>query len=58
MLNVSSTCGRNSSHSWSRQSISTVARAAMKNSLKVAMARSVALIRWLWGGGKLDVYCL
>ncbi len=36
--------------------MSTVARAAMKDSLKVAMARSAALTRWLWGGDKLDVH--
>ncbi len=37
MFNVSSTCGRNSSQSWRGQSISTVARAAKKCSLNVAM---------------------
>ncbi len=42
-LSVCSTCGRNSSQGWSGQSMSTVARAATKCSLKVLMARSVAL---------------
>ncbi len=50
IFNVSSTCGRNSSHSWRGQCVSTVASAAMKCSLKVVMARSAALTRWLCGG--------
>jgi hypothetical protein len=56
MFKVSLTCRRNSSQSWSRQSISTVARAAMKCSLKVAMVHLLALTRWLCGGtvGTLD----
>ena len=40
---VSSTCGRNSSQSWRGHSMSTVARAAIKCSLKVAMVHSVVL---------------
>ncbi len=55
MFNVSLTCGRNSSHSWRGQSVSTVARAAMQCSLKVAMACSVALTQWLLGGDEMDV---
>ncbi len=43
MFNVSSTCGRNSSHSWCGQSVSNMEREAMKFSLKVAMAHSAAL---------------
>ncbi len=50
IFNVSSTCGRNSSQSWRGQSWSTVARAAMKFSLKVAIACSAALALWLCGG--------
>jgi hypothetical protein len=42
MFNVSLNFGRNSSQSWRGQSISMVARAAMKCSLNVAMACSVA----------------
>lgn len=45
MLSVSSTCGRNSSHSWMGHVGSSVARLAMKWSLNVAMARSAALAR-------------
>jgi hypothetical protein len=43
MIKVSSTCGRSSSQSWRGQSISIVARAAMKCSLKVAMVHLEAL---------------
>jgi hypothetical protein len=43
MFNVSLTCRRNSSQSWRGQRISTVARAAMKCSLNVAMARLAEL---------------
>ncbi len=50
IFNVSSTCGRKSSQSWRGQSWSTVARAAMKCSLKVAIACSAVLARWLCGG--------
>jgi hypothetical protein len=50
IFNLSSTCGRNSSQSWRGQSWSTVARGAMKCSLKVAIACSVALALWLCSG--------
>ncbi len=50
IFNVSSTCGRNSFQSWRGQSWSTAARAAMKHSLKVAVAHSAALALWLCGG--------
>ncbi len=50
IFKVSSTCGRNSSQSWRGQSWLTVARAAMKCSLKVAIACSAALALWLCGG--------
>ncbi len=50
IFKVSSTCGRNSSQSWRGQSWSTVARATMKCSLKVAIACSVVLALWLCGG--------
>ncbi len=50
IFNVSSTCDRNSSQSWRGQSRSTVARAAMKCSLKVAIACS-AVLAWLLCGG-------
>jgi hypothetical protein len=43
MFKVSLTSMRNSSQSWRGQSTSTVARVAMKRSLNVAMARSVAI---------------
>ncbi len=43
MFKVTSTCGRKSSQSWRGQRISMVTRAAMKCSLKVAMARLAAL---------------
>jgi hypothetical protein len=49
-FSMSSTCGKNSSQSCRGQSLSTVASAAMKCSLNVAMARLAALTRWLWGG--------
>jgi hypothetical protein len=49
ILKVSSTCGRNSSQSWRGQSWSTVARTAMKCSLKVAIAHSAVLALWLCG---------
>ncbi len=63
IFNGSSTCGRNSSQSWRGQSWLTVARAAMKCSLKVAIACSVALAQWLCGGTRWmlifskQIYC-
>ncbi len=50
IFKVSSTCGRNSSQSCRGQSWSTVAKAARKCSLKVAIACSAALALWLCGG--------
>jgi hypothetical protein len=53
MFKISSTCRRISSQSWRGQSISMMVRAAMKCSLKVAMARLATLA--CVQGGKLDV---
>jgi hypothetical protein len=50
IFNVSSTYGRNSSQNWRGQSWLTVERMAMKCSVKVAIACSVALALWLCGG--------
>ena len=54
-MSVSSTCGRNSSHSWIGHVGSSVARLAMKWSLNVAMARSAALAMIVWWD-ELDFY--
>jgi hypothetical protein len=50
MFKVSLTCRQNSSQSGRGQSILMVAMAAMKCSLKVAMACLAALAQWLCGG--------
>ncbi len=44
---VSSTWGRNSSQSWRGHSMLTVAKAATKCSLKVAIVHSMVLTQWL-----------
>jgi hypothetical protein len=49
-LSISSTWGRNLSHSWSGHSMSTVARVATKYSLNVVIACSAALTLWLCSG--------
>ncbi len=46
-LSVSLTCGVSFTHSWRGNSLSVVASAAMKASLKVYIARSAAFTRWL-----------
>jgi hypothetical protein len=46
------TCGVSQSQSCRVNSLSVVARALTKWSLKDWMARSVALTRWLWGSSR------
>jgi hypothetical protein len=48
-LSVSCICGVSQSHSWRGKSLSVVASTAMKASLKVWIACSAVLTRWLWG---------
>ena len=49
-LRVMSACGRSFSHRIKGKSGSVLQRPAMKWFLKVRMARSAALRRWMWGG--------